>query len=96
MNGCFYNRANNEEVEKTVIDNIINNIINNKINEYINKYKKYPKYLKIPLWIYSNIIHNIKDIEYIKINYEKRDLTYRDLIVCETITIEKPEEIEVF
>lgn len=89
MNGCFYNKASNEE---TVIDNIINN----KINEYINKYKKYPKYLKTPLWIYSNIIHNIKDIECIKINYEKRVLTYRDLIVCETITIEKIDEIEVF
>lgn len=87
--GCFHNRPSNEEI-------VIDNIINNKINEYINKYKKYPKYLKIPLWIYSNMIHKIKYIDCIKINYEKGGLTYRNLIVCETITIEKAEEIEVF
>lgn len=86
------NKENIQELDISEVDKIIKN----QINEYVNKYNKYPKYVKIPLWISRCMKKNMKEIEHYNLDYNTELLMYRDLIVCETITISKLEEIEVF
>lgn len=70
--------------------------INNKIYDFIDKYNQYPKYLKLPLWISNCLKRNMNRIVQCNINYNSALVTYKNLIVCETITISQLEEIEVF
>lgn len=86
------NKENIQELDISEVDKIIKN----QINEYVNKYNKYPKYVKIPLWISHYMKKNMKEIEHYNLDYNTELLMYRDLIVCETITISKLEEMEVF
>lgn len=86
------NKENIQELDISEVDKIIKN----QINEYVNKYNKYPKYVKIPLWISHCMKKNMKEIEHYNLDYNTELLMYRDLIVCETITISKLEEMEVF
>ena len=74
----------------------VDNIIKEKIAEFSQKYNKYPKYLKIPLWISCCMKWNMGNIEHYNLDYNTELLMYRDLIVCETVTIDKLEQIEVF
>lgn len=78
------------------IESIIETIIHNKTCEYINKYLSKPKYVKIPLWVFDVLKRRIKEISTFYIDYQTERFTYKNLIICETITIEKVEEIEVF
>ena len=39
---------------------------------------------------------NMGEVEHFNLDYNTELLLYKDLVVCETITIEKAEEIEVF
>ena len=78
---------NLEDVEAT---------IKNKVLDFIYKYGKNPKYLKLPLWISCCMKREIKDIEHFNLDYNTEVLFYKDLLVCETISITKLEEIEVF
>lgn len=80
------------EIEFTEIEVIINN----KIKDFVKKYNQYPRYLKIPLWISNCMKQRMRKIVSCKIDYETGNLLYRNLMVCETIAIEKAEEIEVF
>lgn len=61
-------------------------IVNNRIHDYISKYHNYPKYIKLPLMCEVRL----------KIDYKTGEFTFFDLKVCETVSIEKTEEIEVF
>ncbi len=36
--------------------------INNKIHNFVDKYNKYPKYLKLPLWISNYMKQVMRDI----------------------------------
>lgn len=81
-----------QEIEITEIDTAIKN----KINSFVNKYDKYPKYLKLPLWISNCIKKEIKNMKHFNLDYNSEMITYRALIICETITIDNLEEIEVF
>lgn len=74
----------------------VETIIKDKICDFIDKYNKYPKYLKLPLWISNCMKRIMKDMEHFNLDYNTELLLYRDLVVCETITISNPEEIEVF
>lgn len=80
-----------DEIEETEL--IV--IINNKIHDYLYKYHTMPKYLKIPYWIFNCLKRNIGQIKLI-LDYKTEQFKYMDLIICETISIEKVEEIEVF
>lgn len=71
-------------------------IIQKKICEYINKYLDKPKYVKIPLWLFNCLKREIGNIIKFNIDYETEKFKYMGLIVCETVTIKKAEEIEVF
>ena len=71
-------------------------IIHNKICEYLNKYLREPKYIKIPLWVFDILKRRMKDISTFYIDYQTERFTYKGFIICETISIEKIEEIEVF
>lgn len=82
----------NKEIEITKV--IV--IINKKIDDFLHKYHKYPKYLKLPLWISRCMKANMKELEHFNLDYNTELLLYKDLVVCETVSIEKPEEIEVF
>ncbi len=86
------NKANIQEIEL----NKLENIIKDKICDFVDKYNKYPKYLKLPLWISNCMKKAMKDMEHFNLDYNTEMLLYRDLLVCETITISQPEEIEVF
>lgn len=85
-------KAEIKEIELTEVETIINN----KIHNFIDKYEKYPKYLKLPLWISNCFKQVMKDMEHFNLDYNYELLTYKNLIVCETITISQVEEIEVF
>ena len=85
--------------DKSKIDEILFGdlevIIHNKIHDYIYKYHTHPKYMKIPLWIFHCLQQNMIQLG-MKIDYETGNFKYNGLILCETITINKVEEIEVF
>ncbi len=74
----------------------VEKIIEHKINDFVEKYNQYPKYLKLPLWISDYMKQAMKDISKLKFDYNTELLLYRNLAICETITILQPEEIEVF
>lgn len=86
------NKGNIQQIEL----NEVETIIHNKIHDYIDKYDKYPKYLKLPLWISYCMKQAMRDMQHLNLDYNTELLIYRDLVVCETITISQPEEIEVF
>lgn len=86
------NKTNIQQVELTKVKEIIKE----KICDFTDKYNKYPKYLKLPLWISYYMKQEMKDMEHFNLDYNTELLLYRDLVVCETITISQPEEIEVF
>lgn len=71
-------------------------VIHKKICEYLDKYLREPKYIKMPLWVFDMLKRRMKDIATFYIDYQTERFTYKGLIICETITIEKVEEIEVF
>ena len=70
--------------------------IKDKTYAFIDKYGKYPKYLKLPLWISECMKREMRKIASCNIDYDTGLLQYRNLIICETISITKLEEIEVF
>lgn len=74
----------------------VEEIIAHKINDFVEKYNKYPKYLKLPLWISNYMKQKMKEMQHLNLDYNTELLLYRDLAVCETITISQLEEIEVF
>ena len=71
-------------------------VIHKKICEYLDKYLREPKYIKMPLWVVENLKRNMKNISTFSIDYQTERFTYKGFIVCETISIERIEEIEVF
>ena len=70
-------------------------IVNNRIHDYVSKYHNYPKYIKLPLWIFDCLKQAMCELD-LKIDYKTEEFTFFNLKVCETVSIEKPEEIEVF
>jgi hypothetical protein len=70
--------------------------INNKLKDFIDKYNQYPQYIKLPLWISNYMKQSIPMVTNLKIDYNDGFLRYRNLIICETISISQLEEIEVF
>ena len=71
-------------------------IIQNKIAEYCYKHKERPKYLKVPLWIFECMKQTHNKMMFMRLNYQTEKFEYDGLIICETISIAEPEEIEVF
>lgn len=70
-------------------------IVNNRIHDYVLKYHSYPKYIKLPLWIFDCLKQTMCEID-LKMYYQTGEFTFFNLKVCETVSIEKAEEIEVF
>nr|DAD95991.1 MAG TPA: hypothetical protein [Myoviridae sp. ctSGm32]DAD98984.1 MAG TPA: hypothetical protein [Myoviridae sp. ctjs85] len=71
-------------------------IVNKKIHNYISKYNNYPKYIKLPLWIFEYLKQTMSVID-LKNGYKTTEkFKFFNLKVCETVSIEKAEEIEVF
>lgn len=70
-------------------------IVNNRIHDYVSKYHNYPKYIKLPLWIFECLKQTMCEVD-LKIDYKTEEFTFFNLKVCETVSIEKTEEIEVF
>ena len=69
------------------------------INDFQRKYNENPNYIKMPLWVKiklreycQNLLtsFNYEDIE------EKEDFRIFNLLICETITIQRLDEMEVF
>lgn len=74
----------------------IKEIIEDKIVAYIYKFNQEPKYIKMPLGLVVYLKEEMQKIVNFKIDYIDGLIKYRGLIVCETISIEKIEDIEVF
>ena len=71
-------------------------IVNKKIHNYISKYNNYPKYIKLPLWIFE-YLKQTKSVIDLKNGYKTTEkFKFFNLKICETVSIEKAEEIEVF
>jgi hypothetical protein len=85
--------------KKTIKDSIeyseLQCIVNNRIHDYVSKYHSYPKYIKLPLWIFDGLKEIMCEID-LKMDYKTEEFTFFNLKVCETVSIEKIEEIEVF
>ena len=69
--------------------------IDEKVVDFIKKYMREPRYIKMPLWIREALIKTMPESN-IKIDYFGKVFKYRNMRICETITISTPEEIEVF
>ena len=74
--------------------NLLNKTIEEKEINFIKKYRSNPNYLKIPLYIFEKLKSNY--LKQLGSGYSNGRFTYNDLYICETPTIEKIEEIEVF
>ena len=69
------------------------------IEDFEKRYNERPRYIKVPLWVKNSLIEyskmlltnfNYKELE------EKEEFIVFDLKVCETITIQTLNEMEVF
>lgn len=86
----------NKRTTKNNIDYLkLKCIVNSRICNYISEYRSYPKYIKLPLWIFDRLKQTMFEVD-LKIDYKTGEFTFFDLKVCETVSIEKAEEIEVF
>ena len=91
-----YEKKINKRTTKDSIEYLeLQCIVNNRIHDYISKYHNYPKYIKIPLWIFECLKQTMCEVD-LKIDYKTEEFTFFNLKVCETVSIEKTEEIEVF
>ena len=63
-------------------------IVNNRIHDYVAKYHNYPKYIKIPLWIFDCLKQTMCEVD-LKIDYKTGEFSFFNLKVCETVSIEK-------
>ena len=89
-----------KKIDKRIIKNSIEYlelqcIVNNRIHDYVSKYHNYPTYIKLPLWIFDRLKQTMCEVD-LKIDYRTEEFTFFNLKVCETTSIEKTEEIEVF
>lgn len=73
---------------------IFDKILEEKVIDFIKKYKDRPFYLKVPLWVFEDLKESFMGL--MKIDYISGRFSYEGLYICETITIDKLEEIEVF
>lgn len=64
---------------------IILKIIDAEINNFIETYHQRPRFIKVPLWVYCKM----------KKQYGLAT-KYKNLLICETISICNLEEMEVF
>lgn len=86
----------NKITTKDIIEYLeLQNIVNNRIHDYISKYYDYPKYIKLPSWIFDCLKQTMCELD-LKIDYQTGEFIFFNLKVCETVSIEKMEEIEVF
>ena len=89
-------RSKTVKINKQIIGlSELDKIIHKKVVKFIEKYMREPRYIKMPLWIKEDLIKNMPKSN-IKIDYIEEVFKYRDMQVCGTITISKPEQIEVF
>lgn len=68
-------------------------IILSKMDEFENKFGVSAKYIKVPVWIYKCMQTMNKFEIFTGINYSE---FFLGLQVCPTISIQLPEDIEVF
>lgn len=76
------------------IKNILFSIRCRQINFY-EQYQEYPRYIKVPYWLYRELS------DYFRVltgNIEKEDenLKLYGMLICDTCTIDKLNEIELF
>lgn len=64
---------------------IILKIIDAEINNFIETYHQIPRFIKVPLWVYCKMK-----------NIYGSAIRYKNLLICETISISELNEIEVF
>ena len=77
---------------------LINSIVLEKEFEYMEKYHKSPNYLKVPLFVYEIMKEQYRELltSNLSTNYKNEVETFRGMILCPTVSIERVEEIEVF
>ena len=73
---------------------LLNKTIAKRHFEYIEEHKEGPKYVKIPLWVYSVLLH--KQVPIVALELDNYPIKYMGLICCETVSISEISEIEVF
>lgn len=71
-------------------------IIKEKNYKYFDKYNTLAKYIKMPYWLLEILKQKMVQLSTMKIDYETGNIKFLGLIICETMSITKIEEIEVF
>lgn len=69
-------------------------IVHQKTCEFVSKFCVRPQYIKLPLWVYQ-YSKTLSDFRCIDDNNGTRE-TFLDFTPCPTISIENPQDIEVF
>lgn len=66
--------------------------------KYYELYNQEPRFIKVPIWVYVLLRHyTMQLIGYSEIIEESETIpTYMGLKICDTISIDKIEDIEVF
>ncbi len=70
-------------------------VVNNKIYDFVSEYHQYPRYIKLPLWVFEALKQTMSEVD-LKKNYQTDEFTLYNLKVCETTSINKIEQMEVF
>lgn len=74
----------------------VDEIIQDKIYKFVVEYNIYPRFIKVPLWLYQIMKNEMEKTELFKTNYVEKLETYRNLKLCPTVEIKDLKEIEVF
>ena len=83
-------------IKKEISISEVEVIIQNKMYDYYKKYHKEAKYVKLPLWLVQGLKYKMAEIQTLNIEYSTGLIKWFNLCICETISIENIEEIEVF
>ena len=60
----------NKRITKDSIEYLeLHCIVNNRIHDYVSKYHSYPKYIKLPLWIFDCLKQTMCEVD-LKIDYK--------------------------
>ena len=63
-------------------------IVNNRIHDYVAKYHNYPKYIKLPLWIFECLKQTMCEVD-LKIDYTTEEYWTWDYVEEEKIHVDK-------
>ena len=91
--GELFNAPFTTSDDRTISLITLRDIVDQRCYEYMEKYHVMPQFIKLPMWIYKNIL---KYHDFVLVDRYTQKETVCGLALCPTICIENPCDIEVF